>query len=180
MHVVTCHVAELSNLSIVDECLLFILECGSDGAARAVMLVMRSAKRQGTILTHEAGSLLGGASSDPAIALGPVLCPQHGFVCTRRRWKILGIKKETCKYYCSATLSCVRELRNYASLYRNSPSRCIIWLCSAAAAVRWCQAATPSVMPVQHSGESLRATLGHEPVHPGPFGTGVVCALAVP
>ena len=29
-------------------------------------------------------------------------------------------------------------------------------------------------------GESLRATFGHEPVNPGPFGTGVVCALAVP
>ena len=28
--------------------------------------------------------------------------------------------------------------------------------------------------------EGLRATFGHEPVHPGPFGTGVVCALAVP
>ena len=24
------------------------------------------------------------------------------------------------------------------------------------------------------------ATFGHEPVNPGPFGTGVVCALAVP
>ena len=29
-------------------------------------------------------------------------------------------------------------------------------------------------------GEGLRATFGHEPVNPGPFGTGVVCALAVP
>ena len=29
-------------------------------------------------------------------------------------------------------------------------------------------------------GEGLRATFSHEPVHPGPFGTGVVCALAVP
>ena len=28
--------------------------------------------------------------------------------------------------------------------------------------------------------EGLRATFGHEPVNPGPFGTGVVCALAVP
>ena len=29
-------------------------------------------------------------------------------------------------------------------------------------------------------GEGPRATFGHEPVNPGPFGTGVVCALAVP
>ena len=29
-------------------------------------------------------------------------------------------------------------------------------------------------------GEGLRATFDHEPVNPGPFGTGVVCALAVP
>ena len=29
-------------------------------------------------------------------------------------------------------------------------------------------------------GEGLRATFGHEPVNPGPFGTGVVCALAAP
>ena len=29
-------------------------------------------------------------------------------------------------------------------------------------------------------GEGLRATFGREPVNPGPFGTGVVCALAVP
>ena len=29
-------------------------------------------------------------------------------------------------------------------------------------------------------GEGLRATFGHEPVNPGPFGTGVVCALTVP
>ena len=29
-------------------------------------------------------------------------------------------------------------------------------------------------------GEGLRATFGHEPVNPGLFGTGVVCALAVP
>ena len=29
-------------------------------------------------------------------------------------------------------------------------------------------------------GEGLRATFGHVPVNPGPFGTGVVCALAVP
>ena len=29
-------------------------------------------------------------------------------------------------------------------------------------------------------GKGLRATFGHEPVNPGPFGTGVVCALAVP
>ena len=28
--------------------------------------------------------------------------------------------------------------------------------------------------------QGLRATFGHEPVNPGPFGTGVVCALAVP
>ena len=29
-------------------------------------------------------------------------------------------------------------------------------------------------------GEGLRATFGHEPVNPGPFGAGFVCALAVP